>query len=94
MNYVKVAVIDTGVDPRSVDCTKIRGHSLLRAGGAESRWWVSKDPHGTWTAKIITELDPFCELLVAKVGDAYNGITTESVRRVGAGLERVLRTQQ
>jgi hypothetical protein len=84
MPYIKVAVIDTGVDPGSIKCSRIHGASFIPSGsgGGESPWWFSQHPHGTQVAKIITEIDPFCELLVAKVGDAHGDMTTERVTEV------------
>lgn len=84
MPYIKVAVIDTGVDPGSIKCTRIHGASFVPSGtgGGESPWWFSQYPHGTQVAKIITEIDPYCELLVAKVGDAHRDMTTQRVTEV------------
>jgi hypothetical protein len=81
---VRVAIIDTGVDPGSIKCSRIRGASFIPSGtgGGESPWWFSQYPHGTQVAKIITEIDPYCELLVAKVGDAHRDMTTQRVTEV------------
>ena len=84
MPYIKVAVIDTGVDPGSVKCHRVSAASFVSSGssGGESPWWYSQELHGTQVARIITELDPFCELLVAKVGDAPTDMTTVRVTKV------------
>lgn len=67
--YVKVALIDTGVDPNSIRCSRVTGASFVPPEAGEYPWWVSQNPHGTQMAKIITELDPYCHLLVAKMSD-------------------------
>ncbi|KAF4997527.1 hypothetical protein FDECE_12057 [Fusarium decemcellulare] len=79
--YIKIAIIDTGVDPSCIKCTSIRGASFIPSGrgGGESPWWFSQNSHGTQVAKIITEIDPWCKLLVAKVGDGYSDMTTQRV---------------
>ena len=66
-------------------CAKIRGASFVPSGdsgGGESPWWFAQHPHGTWVAKIINDLDPHCELLVAKIGDAYSDMTIKRVIKV------------
>jgi hypothetical protein len=80
--YSKVALIDTGVDPGSVQCSQISGASFVSSGSGESPWWFSQHPHGTQMARIITELDPFCQLLVAKVGDLARDVTVGRVSQV------------
>ncbi|KAF5129904.1 hypothetical protein E5D57_006237 [Metarhizium anisopliae] len=82
MPHIKVAIIDTGVDPGSIQCSHIQGSSFVSSGSGESPWWFSQHPHGTQMAKIITELDPFCQLLVAKVGDYSRDMTGERVKKV------------
>ncbi|KAL6821034.1 peptidase S8/S53 domain-containing protein [Trichoderma sp. SZMC 28015] len=76
---INVAVIDTGVDPDSIKCFEIFGASFVSSESGESPWWFSYHPHGTQMAKVITELNPFCRLLVAKVGDSVMDMTVDRV---------------
>ena len=76
---VNIAVIDTGVDPDSIKCAEIRGASFVSSESGESPWWFSYHPHGTQMAKVITELNPSCRLLVAKVGDSVTDMTVDRV---------------
>lgn len=76
---VNVAVIDTGVDPDSIKCSEIRGASFVSSESGESPWWFSYHPHGTQMGKVITELNPYCRLLVAKVGDSVMDMTVDRV---------------
>ncbi|KAM7221644.1 thermostable alkaline protease [Rhypophila decipiens] len=78
---VNVAVIDTGVDPDSIQCEEISGASFVSSESGESPWWFSYHPHGTQMAKVITELNPRCRLLVAKFGDSVMDMTVERVIR-------------
>lgn len=79
---INVAVIDTGVDPDSIKCFEICGASFVSSESGESPWWFSYHPHGTQMAKVITELNPFCRLLVAKVGDSVMDMTVDRVIQV------------
>ncbi|PKK48944.1 hypothetical protein CI102_7966, partial [Trichoderma harzianum] len=76
---INVAVIDTGVDPDSIQCFETCGASFVSSASGESPWWFSYHPHGTQMAKIITELNPSCRLLVAKVGDSVMDMTVDRV---------------
>lgn len=84
---VKVAVIDNGFDMEVV------GKHVPPGGGAsfcydykdrECNWFLATDPHGTHMANFITQLDPFCELYVAKVGNSRTDITPDAVIQVCA----------
>jgi hypothetical protein len=79
---IKIAVIDTGVDPESIKCYQISGASFVTSHSGESPWWYSNHPHGTQMAKIITDIDPFCQLLVAKVGDSTTDMKVTGVVKV------------
>jgi hypothetical protein len=79
---INIAVIDTGVDPDSIECFEIRGASFVSSESGESPWWFSHHPHGTQMAKVITELNPSCRLLVAKVGDSVMDMTVDRVIQV------------
>ncbi|KAL6355505.1 hypothetical protein LRP88_11099 [Fusarium phalaenopsidis] len=74
---VRVAVIDTGVDPNCIQCSQISGASFVPSDSGESPWWFSYHPHGTQMANVISELNPHCKLLVAKVGDSDMDMTVE-----------------
>ncbi|KAM0344164.1 hypothetical protein ACHAPU_007886 [Fusarium lateritium] len=74
---IRVAVVDTGVDPDSIECKQISGASFVPSDSGESPWWFSYHPHGTQMARLISDLDPHCKILVAKVGDAQMDMTVE-----------------
>jgi hypothetical protein len=78
---VKVAIIDTGVDESAFDeyTHSCKGTSFVRKDNTESHWWLSSDVHGTQMAKLISSLDPFCQLHIAKVGDHKTDIVSERV---------------
>lgn len=80
--YIRVAVIDTGVDSNCIQCNQISGASFVPSDSGESPWWFSYHPHGTQMAKVISELNPHCNLLVAKVGDSDMDMTVERLIRV------------
>lgn len=82
MPNIKIAVIDTGADPGSLSCSQISGASFVSSACGESPWWFTDQRHGTQMAKIITELDPHCHLLVAKVGDLATDMTASRVAQV------------
>lgn len=79
--YVKVAVIDNGVDPGSINCHGISGASFVPSETGESNWWYIRHPHGTKMARIITELNPYCHLLVVKVCEGRSDATASRVTR-------------
>jgi hypothetical protein len=81
MRFVKVVVIDTGVDPGSISCQNVAGRSFVSHDErSESPWWLAA--HGTQMAKIITTLDPFCQLKVAKVGNFAQDMRVDTVAEV------------
>lgn len=86
---VNVAVIDTGVDPDSIQCSEISGASFVSSESGESPWWFSYHPHGTQMAKVITDLNPRCRLLVAKVGDSVMDMTVDRVIQVSAPTGKI-----
>ncbi|KAM6506080.1 hypothetical protein FSOLCH5_014262 [Fusarium solani] len=85
---IRVAVIDTGVDPNCIQCSQISGASFVSSDSGESPWWFSYHPHGTQMAKVISELNPHCKLLVAKVGDSDMDMTVERLIRVSQAMVR------
>jgi hypothetical protein len=69
-----VAIIDNGID---ASIAKIwdrvaASQSFVEEdrinGTRESSWWLASDPHGTQMASIILDIDPRCQLYIAKVG--------------------------
>lgn len=77
--YIRVAIIDNGVDPGSINCHSISGSSFVPSDTGESNWWHITHSHGTKMARIITDLNPYCRLLVAKVGDSRTDFTASRV---------------
>lgn len=73
----RIAILDDGVDQVSPVWAEInkRGQRAAITGasfvvdndGNESPWWLSHTAHGTQLAGVILEMDPFCELFIAKV---------------------------
>ncbi len=68
-------MVDDGIDQSSISCSQISGASFVYSDSGESPWWLSDDPHGTQMAKIITDIDPYCKLFIAKVGETKIDIT-------------------
>ena len=79
---VKVAVIDNGFDYESLKEYKPDGESFVYHGGKEQNWFFASDLHGTQMATFITQLNPFCELFLAKVGHLRKDIKSDAVRDV------------
>ena len=82
MCRTKIAIIDSGVQRANLTCKHIRGASFVYNNERESPWWLSQEPHGTQMANIIHELDPNCELFIAKVGESKMDIRGDSVIEV------------
>lgn len=83
---MKVAIIDTGVDESdfstNIHKDGFKGDSFVTRDDMESHWWLSSDAHGTQMAKIISSIDPFCQLYIAKVGDYKDDISVDRVAKV------------
>lgn len=86
---IKVAILDNGVAfangvKQNHDLAeKIKlGKSFINGGDMDSPWWLTSDLHGTQMASFISELDPFCELYIAKVCEEKRDISVESVIEV------------
>jgi hypothetical protein len=82
MRKVKVAVIDNGFDWESLKEYKPDGESFVYHGGKEQNWFFASDLHGTQMATFITQLNPFCELYLAKVGHLRRDIKSDAVQDV------------
>ncbi|KAH7308587.1 hypothetical protein B0I35DRAFT_413215 [Stachybotrys elegans] len=79
----KVAIIDSGVvvygglseinSSSSANPDKdlahriVDGVSLVSSGNSEEPFWHATEPHGTQMAKLISSINPLCELYVIKV---------------------------
>ncbi|KAK0721138.1 hypothetical protein B0H67DRAFT_578208 [Lasiosphaeris hirsuta] len=82
-NLIKVAIIDNGADkfrPRIRDCIE-RGVSYVKADtGSADRilpWWMVSDPHGTQMASLVSAVNPWCRLYIARVGKGRRDILPE-----------------
>ena len=81
----RVAIIDNGIDGTLSSLSRriSDGISLVEDWeGRESPWWLASHPHGTQMASFIHQLDPFCELYIAKVCDESTGIDPDLVAQV------------
>jgi len=72
----KIAILDDGINQMSPvwrEASKSTAGGLTGASfvfdreGNESSWWLSRTCDGTHLAGVIRQLDPFCELFIAKV---------------------------
>jgi len=88
VDAVKVAIIDTGVDESEFpeDCQGFIGCSFVQKGDTESHWWLTSDVHGTQMAKLINQLDPHCQLYIAKVSDHKSNLQIDRVIEVCRAL--------
>ncbi|KAK4244138.1 hypothetical protein C7999DRAFT_35493 [Corynascus novoguineensis] len=69
--------------PRTLWSRVKEGRSFVDDDNQVSPWLFASDPHGTQMANLICDIDPLCELYVAKVTDGYHyGITPHRVARV------------
>ena len=80
----KIAAIDDGTDQSSISRLQINGASFVYSDSGESPWWLSDDLHGTQMAKMITGIDPYCKLFIAKVGETKSDITRGCVIEVSS----------
>jgi hypothetical protein len=80
---VKVAIIDTGIDESEFGAKETIdsiGENFSETG--DSHWWLSADSHGTQMAKLVSAIDPCCQLYIVKVGDHKRDITIGAVTNV------------
>jgi hypothetical protein len=77
-----VALIDTGVNSSFSANFDSRSTSFVFTGRGESPWFCSHHPHGTQMARIISQLDPFCRLLILKVSETGRDISAERLTEV------------
>ncbi len=83
---MKVAIIDTGADESEFpkDLNSFIGRSFVHKEdeNTESPWWLTSDVHGTYMAQLICQLDPFCQIYIAKVSDHKLSLEIERVIEV------------
>jgi len=85
---IKIAVLDNGADKiRSTLKEHIqKGVSFVTANlDGDNRilpWWMVADPHGTQMASLITSVNPFCRLYIARVGTGRKDILPERAAQV------------
>ncbi|KAK4111090.1 subtilisin-like protein [Canariomyces notabilis] len=68
--HIKVAIIDTGVDSmhQALSGNIIRGASFVPSGeGRSYPWFTASDPHGTYMAALILQVNPLCDLYVYRI---------------------------
>jgi hypothetical protein len=78
--------MDTGIDQNSFEPKKFKefySKGDMYSETQDSPWWLSADIHGTQMAKLVTAIDPYCKLFIAKVGDHKTGITRSAFTKVG-----------
>jgi hypothetical protein len=83
LEKVKVAVIDNGFDYESLRDFHPIGESFVYQADKEQNWFIPSDLHGTQMATFVTQLNPFCELYLAKVGHSRRDIKSDLVKDVG-----------
>jgi hypothetical protein len=97
----KIAILDDGINqtlPEWIEATKTSAGGLtgvpfvVNLEGNESPWWLSRSAHGTHLAGIIRQLDPFCELYIARVIEYINEIDLDRVTAVSEHLSHATRT--
>lgn len=80
---IRVAILDSGVDPVlfSSQGRNIVGASFVHKsnGSKESPWWLASDPHGSHIANLVSQLDPCCDLYIAKVAESKNQLQLDQV---------------
>ena len=82
LHPVRIAVIDNGVDDYSFHKKIKRGISFVHHNGKEHNWFIASDSHGTRMARIIQQIDPFCEIYPIKVGDRTKDLIPSRVVEV------------
>jgi hypothetical protein len=81
---IKIAILDNGVSLANNNiqqdqlAEKIKEvKSFVSVGDRDCPWWLASDLHGTKMGSFITEMDPSCELYVAKVSQKKHDISVE-----------------
>jgi subtilisin family serine protease len=86
--HIKVAIIDTGIDSmhQALSGNIIRGASFVPSGeGRSYPWFTASDPHGTYMASLILQVNPLCDLYIYRISAGSvktSPITHESVVEV------------
>ncbi|KAK3306078.1 peptidase S8/S53 domain-containing protein [Chaetomium strumarium] len=93
-HLIKVAIIDNGAKfrQRIRDCIE-RGISYVKADtGSADRilpWWMVSDPHGTQMTSLVSAVNPWCRLYIARVGKGRRDILPEdAVQAVKWAMEQ------
>jgi subtilisin family serine protease len=84
-NPVKIAIIDNGVNKLlTSNRASVKGGRsfVVSAGGEELPWWSMADPHGQHMASIISEINPDCDLYIARVAKGMKNVDLECAAKV------------
>ncbi|KAK3366689.1 peptidase S8/S53 domain-containing protein [Lasiosphaeria ovina] len=81
LRRTRVAIIDSGVDQGEFATAAELTGATFSETHSDSLWWLSPERHGTQMAKIITAIDPCCQLFIAKVGDHRSDIAGGAVEK-------------
>ena len=82
---IHVAIIDTGIDIARTSFENIKkGISFTRttSGDRLLPWWTAEDAHGTQMASLVRNVNPYCQLYLARVGKRTNDIDSDGAARV------------
>ncbi|RYP07033.1 hypothetical protein DL764_002792 [Monosporascus ibericus] len=94
-HLIKVAIIDNGADKfrqRIRECIE-RGVSYVKADTDSTDrilpWWMVSDPHGTQMASLVSAVNPWCRLYIARVGKGRRDILPgDAVKAVKWAVEQ------
>lgn len=85
----RVVILDNGIDFTNNNLESYQlaenikaGKSFVYGGEKDSPWYIASHLHGTHMASFITEMDPCCDLYIAKICEKTHDITPEAVIRV------------
>ena len=82
---IKIAVLDNGFDHWSLGRNVAGGETFFYQGSDEINWFLASDVHGTQMATFVKELNPSCELYLAKVGNSRYNVAAAKVHEVCGG---------
>jgi hypothetical protein len=90
---IRIAILDSGVDRIlfSGQGRHIVGASFVhkKNGSKESPWWLASDPHGSHIANLISQLDPCCDLYIAKVTETKKQLQLDRVVQVSSAFGNI-----
>jgi hypothetical protein len=87
-NRIKVAVIDNGTDRiKAISKMQIATGISYVTATSESQdrllpWWTVADSHGTEMASLITKVNQYCRLYIARVGKGRRDIKPTNAVKV------------